>query len=206
MDLMNFSKDYACNHQRYLPCRFAYLDEDVHRCSFHRLFVLVGWVQGDEEAAEDLVRHACPPNQEEWEYKRYLRKINEEYAEEIIQNAKIGDIVYCFEEVDGEVVLLEKPTSYQGQCVYKDKKGQTRSCHVGLFRTLSKGNYVEEYLAKGEDSEIRSRMIKRMAGEAGFRVEIEENKNGHLVKIFGDSKREVDDFMTLCVYNKFVLY
>ena len=74
------------------------------------------------------------------------------------------------------------------------------------MRTISKGNYVAEYLAKGNESEIDSLMIKRMALEAGFRVEIEKSEMGHLIKIFGDSQREVDDFMTLCVYNKFVLY
>jgi len=205
MDPEKFSKDFVCNNREYLPCRFAHLDGDVHRCSHHRLFVLAGWVRGDDQAAEDLIKQACPPIKEEWEEDQYLLKIHQEYANELIKNAEVGDLVFCFAEIDGEVILLEKPTSYSGNCVYKNKKGQVKSCHVGLFRTLSKGNYCEEYHIKGDKSKIDAQMVKRMAGQSGFRIEIEKTDEGHLVKIFGDSKEDVDDFMTLCVHNKFII-
>lgn len=205
MSSKKYSKDFACNHQKYLPCQFAHLDGDVHRCSYHRLNVLAGWVRGDEQTADELTKQACPPIREEWEEKEYLAKIREGYANELIENAEVGDLVFCFEEIDGEVILLEKPETNVGNCVYKNKKGEIRSCIARLFRTLSKGNYCEEHHIKGDESEIDSRMIKRMAGEAGFRIEIEETSEGHLVKIFGDNQQEVDDFMTLCVYNDFTI-
>lgn len=206
MSSEKYSKDFACNHREYLPCRFAHLDGEVYRCSHDRLYVLAGWVRGDEEAVENLVKQACPPIKKEGKFIQYLARINEENANELIKNAEVGDLVFCFQEIDGEVILLEKPETNVGNCVYKNKKGEIRSFIVRSFRTLSKGDFLAEYLTKGDDSEIQSQMIKRMAGEAGFRVEIEEKEKAHLVKIFGDSQQEVDDFMTLCVYNKFIIY
>lgn len=200
-----FSKDFACNHRKYLPCRFGYRDGEVYRCSYDRLWVLASWINGDEQYANALTNKACPPIKEEDKFNKYLINLHQQYAQDIIKNAKIGDLVFCFDEIDGEVVLLEKPDDILGRCLYKNKKGLVKSCPVVQFRTISKSNYAAEYLAKGNESEIDSLMIKRMAGEAGFRVEIQKTESGHRIKIFGDTQREVDDFMTLCVYNKFIL-
>lgn len=150
---------------------------------------------------------ACPPIRDEWKEKQYLAKIHEDYADEVIKKAEVGDLVFCFDEFDGEVILLEKPETNIGNCVYRNKEGEIRSCIVRLFRTLSKGKCYKEFHAKGENSEIRCQMIKRMAGQSGFRVRIEKTPEGHLIEVFGDSRQEVDDFFTLCVYNNFnILY
>ncbi|MFX1489020.1 MAG: hypothetical protein ACFFBI_07725 [Promethearchaeota archaeon] len=205
MSSKRFSKDLACNHRNYLPCRFGYLDGRVYRCSYHRLHVLTAWVNQDEVGAASLLKDACPPIQTEEEFTWFARKLHQEFAKEIIEKSKVGDLIFCFNEIDGEVVLLEKPSTIFDHCVYKDKKGQVKSYPVSHFRLLSKGNYSVEHHIEGVKSEIQSQMIKRMAGEAGFRVEILETERGHLLRIFGDRQQELDDFMALCVYNKFII-
>ncbi len=206
MNQPNISKDFACCHRKYLPCRFSHLDGDVHRCSYDRLWVLAKWINQDEETAKSLVNQACPPIRDEDNLSKFLAKIHKEYANDVIKNANIGDTIFCFDETNGEVTLLEKPVTDTGLCVYKTATEEIRSKPVKLFRTISQGNYAAEYLIEGEKSEIESLMIKRMALESGFRVEIQKTDSGHMVKIFGDNQREVDDFMTLCVYNKFIIY
>ncbi|MFW9865588.1 MAG: hypothetical protein ACFFEN_05750 [Candidatus Thorarchaeota archaeon] len=205
MSSKRFSKDFACNHRKYLPCRFGYLDGDRYRCSYHRLIVWIGGINRDKQTTESLVREACPPIQAEEEFTWFARKLHQEFAKEIIEKSKVGDLIFCFNEIDGEVVLLERPSTIFDHCVYKDKKGEVKSYSVSHFRLLSKGNYNVEHHIEGEKSEIQSQMIKRMAGETGFRVEILETERGHLLRIFGDSQQELDDFMTVCVYNKFII-
>ncbi|MCK4779835.1 MAG: hypothetical protein KAT57_06595 [Candidatus Lokiarchaeota archaeon] len=202
----NFSKDFACNHREHLPCQFGYRDGNVYRCSYDRLWVLAKWISNDEQTAAELLDKACPPIKDKEQLSQFLAKIHKEYANDVIKNADIGDIIFCFDETNGEVILLEKPKTDTGLCVYRTATGETRSKPVKLFRITSQGNYAAEYLIEGEKSEIESLMIKRMALEAGFRVEIQKTDSGHMVKIFGDTQQDVDDFMTMCVYNKFLIY
>jgi len=168
--------------------------------------VLAKWINNDDYTATKLLNQACQPIRDEESFSKYLAKMHKEYAKDIIENASIGDMIFCFDETNSEVILLEKPETDTGLCVYRACTGEIRSRPVRLFRTISQGNYIAEYLLEGEKSEIESLMIKRMALEAGFRVEIHKTDSGHMVKIFGDTQREVDDFMTMCVYNKFMLY
>ena len=202
MNPIQFSKDFACTHREYLPCKFAYSDGDIYRCSYHRLLVLVSEDEGDK-----LTEQACPPIREEDAFQRYLGKLFIRNAMDIIENANIGDPIFCSVDFsgDGEVILLSKPKNYTGHCTYKNKKDEIRECQVGHCRTISKGNFSVEHLIEGKDSEIESQMIRWKAVQAGFRVEIENVKEGFLVKIFGDSQKEVDDFMSLCVYHNFTL-
>jgi len=106
-----FSKDFACNHRKYLPFQFGYLDGNVYKCSYHRLWVLAAWINNDHSTAATLLNQACPPIKREAKFSEFLRNLHQHYAENVIENAKIGDIVFCFDEIDGEVVLLEKPTT-----------------------------------------------------------------------------------------------
>lgn len=206
MNHTHFSKDFTCSHRKHLPCRFGYLDGDVYRCSYDRLWVLAKWINNDDQTATKLLDQACPPIRDEDNVSKCLAGLHKEYAKDIIENANIGDTIFCFDETNGEVTLLEKSETNTGLCVYKTANGEIRSKPIRLFRTISQGNYTAEYPTEGERSEIETLMIKRMALEAGLRVEVQKNDSGHMVKIFGDNQQEVDDFMTLCVYNKFIIY
>jgi hypothetical protein len=205
MDPIQFSKDFTCTHREYLPCKFAYPDGNIYRCSYHRLWVLANWINGDEEKANELTNQACEPIRDEKRISKDLARLHKSYAKDVIKNSQIGDVIFCFDELDGEVILLDKPQKDSEHCVYENKRGEIKSKSVMLFRTISKGNYQVKHLIKGKNSEIKAQMIKRMANEAGFRVEIKNVKEGFLVKLFGDSQKEVDDFMSLCVYHDFTL-
>lgn len=204
----NFSKDFACNHREHLPCQFGYRDGNVYRCSYNRLWVLAKWVNQDDKTAAELLDKACHPIKDEEELSKFLAKIHKEYAIDLIKNAEIGDSIFCFTETagNGVVTLLEKPESDMGHCIYRNQRGEVKSCQVRLCRTISKGIYFAEHYIKENDSEIKSIMIERIALESGFRIEIQKTDSGHMVKIFGDKQQDVDDFMIRCVYNKFLLY
>ena len=135
-----------------------------------------------------------------------------------MENAQVGDTVFCTSELLDESILVEKPKSDGDHAFYQNKDGEIRSCLPGSLIRISKGNFMAEYFAntegkrinKYEDSEFKCLGIKRMALQAGFRVEIYEAINeagsGHIIKIYGDTQQEVDDFMTHFVYNKLILY
>lgn len=203
------SKDFACTHRKYLPCPFSYPAEEgseVYHCSYHRIWVIAKWIKGDDELAIEATNHACLPIRKEIEFEKNLADLHKEYAKDIVSTAKIGDKVFCFDETDGVVELLEKPEIDTGNCVYRDSKGLIKAKPIMLFRTISQGNYCVEHTLPEGNGEIESLMIKRMALEAGFRVEIKKSENKYFVKVFGDSQQEVDEFFTLCVHNKHILY
>ena len=218
MNIEKISKDFVCKHRDYLPCEYHHLDGDVHRCSYDRLWVLAALINQDEELADGLTEQACPPNKEEDALRKQRIKIHQENARNIMENAHVGDTVFCLLELLDESILVEKPKSEGEHAFYQNKDGQIRSCLPGALIRISKGNFMGEYFYKSEgkhireysDSEFNCLMVKRMALQAGFRVEIHEAKtdagSGHTVKIYGDSQQEVDDFMTYCVYNKLILY
>ncbi len=172
------------------------------------MWVLASWVNQDKETAKSLLSQACPPIQEEMKYSKFLSKLHKQLALDLIKNAEIGDLIFCFIETAGSgvVTLLEKPESDMGHCTYRNQRGEEKSCQVGHCRTLAKGDHFAEHHLEGHNSKIESMMIERIALQSGFRVDIQKTDSGHTVKIFGDTQQDVDDFMTMCVYNKFLIY
>ncbi|GAH47639.1 unnamed protein product, partial [marine sediment metagenome] len=54
-----------------------------------------------------------------------------------------------------------------------------------------------EYFIDGTETETLTQELKYKANFNGFRIEIEGKDNGNLLKIYGDSQQEVDDFISL---------
>lgn len=129
------------------------------------------------------------------------------WAKKVIEESKIGDKIFCLEEMFEEVTLLSKPNDPFGNCEYETKEGDIKTAFVGLFRPLSKGKYyheidVERAFDADKDEDLMILMVKRVSMEAGFRVEISD---GGKIRVFGDTQKEVDDFVNLSIYNKRVL-
>lgn len=130
-----------------------------------------------------------------------IRKNARRMASEFLKNTHIGDIVYCFEgsPYDLEVKLLEKPSDSEvtSRCKVQRKSGKIFSVYVHQLRTFSKGDYTSDFFVSGLDSKERARNLQYKARCYGFRAEFEKKRNGYLLKIFGDSQQEVDEFINL---------
>lgn len=77
-----------------------------------------------------------------------------------------------------------------------------QACHLSR---ISKGNFSGEFFIQGVECEKRAQELKYKANYFGFRAIIEKKGNGFLLKIFGDSQQEVDDFITLSLEQDFDL-
>ncbi|MBY9013823.1 MAG: hypothetical protein KGD70_15730, partial [Candidatus Lokiarchaeota archaeon] len=70
-----------------------------------------------------------------------------------------------------------------------------------LYR-MAKGDYYGEYLVKGALSRRRALKLEFKAKHHGFRAQIEKKSDGYLLKIFGDSQKQVDDFIFMVLERK----
>lgn len=134
-----------------------------------------------------------------------------------------GDVVYCTKELNNVIFLKppseesikkyqqnklngEKYPPFTGFVKYKTTEGKIRSAPVACIVKISSGNYVNEYEFKGENYQIISKNKEILARQAGFRTEVVIFDNSILLKIYGDTQEEVDDFITLVCNNDFQIY
>ena len=128
---------------------------------------------------------------------------------DFFKNAKIGDKVYCFygSPNDLEVKLLEKPPDLRSSrhCKCQRKSGTIFNVYIDHLRIISKANYYGEYFIEGVEkrNEKSAKDLEFQAKYYGFRAEIEEKDKGYLLKIYGDSQQEVDDFINLFIKQGF---
>lgn len=138
-----------------------------------------------------------------------IRKVAHKDSLEFLKNAQIGDTVYCFygSPYDLEVKLLEKPSDLKlsGRCKIQRKSGKTFNVDIIHLRTFSKGDYTANYFVGGIRAKKRAQNLQYKSKCYGFRAEIEKKESGYLLKIFGDSQVEVDDFVNLFIKNNYEL-
>jgi hypothetical protein len=155
---------------------------------------------------------------------KYIGNRIEEVITQIIDgDLKKDNIVYCTKKLD-YVIFLEPPSEslikkylrakedgeidppFQGDIIYKTSKGEIRSAPAACIVKISNGNYCSEYEFKGKNREVNSKNKEILARQAGFRTERIRCDNSTLLKIYGDSQVEVDDFISLVCQNDFQIY
>ena len=94
--------------------------------------------------------------------------------------------------------FLEKPEYKQGYCKYKTRDGIIREAPSFCFANISKGNKFSEYETK---EQYKVDLYARYARRKGYRVEKNKLNDFYLLKIFGDTQEEVDDFVGLLKKN-----
>lgn len=150
-------------------------------------------------------------------------KIEEVITQILDRELKHGDIVYCTKELD-DVIFLDPPSEdliqkylrakqngeidppFRGDIKYKTFKGEIRSAPVACIVKISSGNSSAEYEFKGINCEVNSKNKEVLARQAGFRAERIRLDNSILLRIYGDSQEEVDDFIYLVCQNDFQIY
>ncbi len=145
--------------------------------------------------------------------KHVTSRIEEVIFQILDKKIEYGDIVYCTKELQN-VVFLEPPSyeiiqkyladkkkgeldpPFRGDIKYKTLNGKFRSAPIACIVKISNGDYSAEYEFKGINYETVSKNKEILARQAGFRAERIKLDYSVLLRIYGNSQEEVDDFIT----------
>ncbi len=199
------SRKYLICRQNNKNCRFKVLDLqlDIYICNFMKEY----WQEfnsGNKFGAKNLLSRACEWIQ--WEERR-LKMLSRSASKETIkmlETLEIGDTLFWTRQLK-EVKLLEKPTEFTQIVRVKCESSNGRIVEVPAYslRKISKGSFYSEYFLNDTHNENRLKEIEHKARLNGFRAEVELKRNGYLIKIYGDSQQEVDEFVNLCLKQDF---
>jgi len=195
---------YSICHQQKEKCPFRVFDVqlDIFICNFYKEYSSM-LNDGNSFGAELLLNRACEKYQNEEKRLKFIREIAHKKTQDFLTNAQIGDVVFCRIAPFHEVKLLERPLNVSKFVSCEAPNGKVirrQACH--LYR-ISKGNYSGEYFIKETENEKKLRELEYKVKYYGFRTKVEKKKNGFLLKIYGDSQQEVDDFITLSLEQDF---
>ena len=99
------------------------------------------------------------------------------------------------------VKLIKKPLNEAGYALCEAPNGKTMNIDVYDLHYISKGNYSGEYLIEDIKNKKKARELEFKAQYYGFRTKLQNQENGFLLTIFGDSQENVDDFINLVLKN-----
>lgn len=184
------------------PCKVLY--ENTFFCNFGNMYAELMFHHKNAEV-NILMSSACRSVRDEIRNHEFFAQESRRIEENFLEQAKTGDTVYCTTKAVC-VILLGKSSEAGGKCKYETHDGLIEEEWAFCFRTISKGNMVSEYVVKGDGYEERALYLEHLAQSNGFRVEKQRLGKSYILKIFGDSQEDVDDFVNLCCINDFVLF
>ena len=197
----------SCHQKiRYCPLRIHELDKEFPTCTFYdKEWDLIEARQFKRIPA--LLDRACELLRTEELRSKSIRKASKMNVKEFLKNVKIGDTVYCFrgDPYYLEVRLLEIRDS--GRCRCQRVDGKLFYCDVVELRRILNGTSYGEYLITHTDNnKEKARELEYWARYYGFRTEVEEkNNDDYILKIYGNSQQEIDDFIELFIIQRRVL-
>lgn len=199
------NRKYLICNQGKKNCSFRILDIqlDIFTCNFYKEYWRV-FNDGNSFGAKSLLNRACDWIQKEEARSEFISKGASKETVEMLKSIEVGDSLFWTSQ-SKEVKLSEKPTeiSQIARIKCEQLNGKIVKIPAYLLCKLSKGNYVGEYLIKGIENEKRAQEIEYKVRYYGFRAEIVEKDDGFLLKIYGDSQQEVDDFIALSLEQDF---
>ena len=195
--------DYICTQDfKNCPYRVCDLEKDYPLCDYFRLVTQLV-INREFSQIPSLIRRACEWVQREEARLKYIREIAKRRGLDLLKNAQIGDIVFCYVGTYHEVKLIKKPSEGSIFVTCETPSGKIIRVQPCDLRRISKGNYFSEYYIEGIRNEKQAQEIEYKAKYNGFRAEIERKDNGYLLRIYGDSQQEVDDFISLFLEQDF---
>ena len=144
-----------------------------------------------------MIRKACKWVKREESRLKFIRKIVREKTLDLLEKVQVGDTIFCRIAPYHEVILLEKPQDDSKYVSCQSPNGKTIRIHAHHLSRISTGVFTGEYFIQGVENEKRAQELKYKAGYHGFRAEIVKKNNGFILRIYGDSQQEVDDFIAL---------
>jgi len=192
-----------CPEFKNCPFRTHDLELEIIICNFLKATTGV-----QSSRLHNFTSRACEWTKTEEGRLASIRKISHKKTLDFLKNAQVGDTVYCRVELPHEVKLLKKPLdlNVSRRCKCQKTNGRVISVHVSHLSIISKGSYYGEYfflpITRGKKEALE---LKNKSMYYGFRAELLEKNNGYLLKLYGDSQQEVDDFINLFIKQKFEL-
>ncbi len=191
---MGGQKYFFCQGEK-KNCSFRILDFqiDMFVCNFY-----------DKKWDKSSLRRACEWIQKENTRLELIRKNANKRTLQMLRNIQIGDILFCTAR-SKEVKLTEKPTEFSQIARVKCRKSDGTIVEIPAYnlRKISNGNYYGDFFIEGKENEKKAKELEIYAKYYGFRAEFTKNDKGFLLKIYGDSQQEVDDFITLSLEQDF---
>ncbi|TKJ22121.1 MAG: hypothetical protein CEE43_07850 [Promethearchaeota archaeon Loki_b32] len=199
------SKKYFICRQNKKNCPFKILDMqlDFYICNYLDEF----WREfnsGNSFGVKVLLNRACEWIQKEERRLRFISKSASKETISMLESIEIGDMLFWITQ-SKEVRLLEKPSEFTQNARINCQRSDGKVVEIPAYslRKLSKGDFYGEYFLGDADNERRVKELEYKTMFYGFRVEVEKKDNGYLLKIYGDSQQEVDDFINLSLEQDF---
>ncbi len=198
------------------PCRV--LIDGVDYCNFLQTYFNLTCAR-DEVKIKKLSSLICIHNRNliSEPYDPMIKKIHDQIDKTVrlLEKGEImsGDIVYCSKVLE-DVIFIEGPNwdaltqynndkakygnaPFSSKVKYKTFDGVIRTCPIACIVKISKGNFFANLKVKGKAdiAKQRAEYLEFLARGLGFRVEKCKTRRGYLLKFFGDSQREIDEFL-----------
>ncbi len=182
------------------PCRVIDLDNNTIYCNFIFKFGTF-LIDKHDDKVKHFLQKICPEQRNSVLEHDFRAEILQNFAKNFLSEAKIGDKVYCTAEPHS-VLLIEKPDTIYGDCKYQTIDNKLKKAPAFCFNVISDGNYYSECEFKNKNNADH---FKYLARRNGYRAEIIMIENSYLLKIYGDTQEEVDDFVTFCGKSDFII-
>ena len=194
---------FYCRQENFESCPYRFIDlEEPHPlCRYINLQATL-IVNREFSKISRLTSRACDWIKMEEGRAETFRRLHRERFKDFLENVQVGDNVFCEIAPFHDVKLIDKPsddTEYVRCEALNGKIIKIMACH--LYR-MAKGDYSGEYLVKGVFSRRKTLKLEFKSKLHGFRTEIEKKSDGYLLKIFGDSQKQVDDFIFMVLEHK----
>ena len=194
---------FYCKQEDFEGCPYRLTDLEFPR-SLCRYIDLWAEIVNDRDFSEisRLTSKACDWIKLEEGRAETTKRLHNERFRDFRENVQVGDTVFCKIPPFHDVKLIDKPsddTEYVRCEALNGKIIKIMACH--LYR-MAKGDYSGEYLVKGVFSRRKTLKLEFKSKLHGFRTEIEKKSDGYLLKIFGDSQKQVDDFIFMVLEHK----
>ena len=182
------------------PCKIIDFEGKTSFCKFVPMFGKL-LIEDDSRKIQIFLEKVCPKFKNEVLHHDYRAKYLRSIGREFLARVKIGDVVFCTAEIH-DVVFIAGPTHKYGLCRYKTSEGTVNEAPSYCFSIISKGNNYADFKTKDN---YKADLYSRMARRRGFRIERNILKDTYILKIYGDSQEELDEFVTN-LKNDLVLY
>ncbi len=180
------------------PCRI-YVKCNWY-CNFFKLFASLSYNKMRIKA-KDLLERVCADVKNNVNFHEYIAKASKSLTQKFLKQVEIGDLVYCTTEMD-DVIFLKKPSTKYRKCLFQTLDSKIKEQWAFCFRCISKGNKYFDF--KVLDSK-EGKLLGLFAREYGFRVKVINLKKYSIVRIFGDSQEQVDNFAISYLVNENVI-
>jgi len=193
--------DFYCKEDlENCPFRIYDLEKNIIICNYFETYWSTASNYGHERAKQ-LINRACKDIKT---YELHQRQTAEHHTKktlEMLQTVKIGDILFWASRNE-DVRLIEMPSEIDilVRCKCQRRNNEIVRIPAYLLNTISKRNFSGEYNCR--TNKDKAQRLKYQAKLYGFRTEIEKRGEDYILRLYGDSREEVDDFIALYITQK----